>query len=103
MLATPRTLEELERARVSPPARVVGLCAFLEIVGALTVESELSVTSAYALLELADGAGADEVKRAYRRLARTLHPDVHPNASPDELRELERRFAAVTAAYRRLV
>ena len=103
MLATPRTLEELERARVAPPARVAGLCAFLEAVGALTVESELSLASAYALLELADGAGADEIKRAYRRLARALHPDVHPDASADELRELERRFAAVSAAYRRLV
>ena len=102
MLAAPRTLDELERAQVTPPARVARLCAFLEAVGALTVESELSLASAYALLELGEGAGADEVKRAYRRLARALHPDVHPDASPDELRELERRFAAVSAAYRRL-
>ena len=103
MLAAPRTLDELERAQVTPPARVARLCAFLEAVGALTVESELSLASAYALLELGEGAGADEVKRAYRRLARALHPDVHPDASPDELRELERRFAAVSAAYRRLI
>lgn len=103
LLASPRTLEELERAQVSPPGRVARLCAFLEAVGALSVESELSVASAYALLELGEGASADEIKRAYRRLARALHPDVHPNASPDELRELERRFAAVSAAYRRLV
>ncbi len=103
MLASPRTLEELERAQLTAPARVARLCAFLEAVGALSVESELSLAAAYALLELGDGAGADEVKRAYRRLARALHPDVHPNASPDELRELERRFAAVSAAYRRLL
>jgi len=103
MLASPRTLDELERAQVTPPARVWRLCAFLEAVGALSVESELSLASAYALLELGDGASPDEVKRAYRRLARALHPDVHPNASADELRELERRFAAVSAAYRRLV
>jgi hypothetical protein len=103
MLASPRTLEELERAQVTAPARVARLCAFLEAVGALSVESELSLASAYAVLELGEGAGAEEVKRAYRRLARALHPDVHPNASPDELRELERRFAAVSAAYRRLL
>ncbi len=103
LLASPRTLEELERTQLSPPGRVARLCAFLEAVGALSVESELSLASAYALLELGDGASAEEVKRAYRRLARALHPDVHPNASPDELRELERRFAAVSAAYRRLV
>ena len=88
---------------VTPPVRVARLCAFLEAVGALCVESELSLASAYALLELGDGANAEEIKRAYRRLARALHPDVHPNASPDELRELERRFAAVSAAYRRFV
>ena len=103
MLASPRTLEELERAQVTPPVRVARLCAFLEAVGALSVESELSLASAYTLLELGDGASAEEVKRAYRRLARALHPDVHPNATADELRELERRFAAVSAAYRRLV
>jgi len=103
MLAAPRTLDELERVQPAPPGRAARLCAFLDAVGALSVESELSLASAYALLELADGANADEVKRAYRRLARALHPDVHPNASPEELRELERRFAAVSAAYRRLV
>jgi DnaJ-domain-containing protein 1 len=103
MLATARTLEELERMNVTPPARVARLCAFLEAVGALSVESELSLAAAYALLEVGQGADADEVKRAYRRLARALHPDVHPNASPEELRELEHRFAEVSAAYRRLV
>jgi hypothetical protein len=103
LLASPRTLEELERAQLTAPVRVARLCAFLEAVGVLSVESELSLASAYALLEVGDGASAEELKRAYRRLARALHPDVHPNASADELRELERRFAAVSAAYRRLV
>ncbi|MDB4970547.1 MAG: hypothetical protein JWN44_6236 [Myxococcales bacterium] len=103
MLATPRTLEELERTQLAQPGRAARLCAFLEAVGALTVENELSLASAYKVLELADGANAEEIKRAYRRLARTLHPDVHPHASPDEQRELERRFAAVSAAYKRLV
>jgi len=103
MLASPRTLAELDATRVTPPLRVSRLCAFLEAVGALSVESELSLAAAYKLLELADGAGAEEVKKAYRRLARELHPDVHPNAPPEKLRELERLFAAVSAAYRRLI
>jgi hypothetical protein len=102
LLALPRTLEDLERARVSAPERVARLCAFLDAVGALTIDGELPLASAYALLELADGAPSDEVKSAYRRLARALHPDAHPAAGADELRELERRFAAVSAAYRRL-
>jgi curved DNA-binding protein CbpA len=59
--------------------------------------------SPYAALELAEGASLEEVKRAYRRLARELHPDLHPGLSPEELDELERRFAEVSAAYRKLV
>jgi DnaJ-domain-containing protein 1 len=103
LLATARTLDEIDRAQPCPPARTGKLLAFLEAMGALTVESELSLAAAYALLELAEGASADEIKRAYRRLARALHPDVHASASADELKELARRFAAVSAAYRRLV
>jgi hypothetical protein len=44
-----------------------------------------------------------EIKRAYRRLVRSYHPDLHPNVSADERRRLEERFAAVTAAYQALV
>ena len=48
---------------------------------------------------------ADEldVKRAYRRLARTLHPDLQPGADEQRRRVLERRFAELTAAYEALV
>ncbi len=102
-IAQPRTLDEIERAQLCLPARALRLLAFLEVVGALTVEGELSESAALALRELGAGASPDEIKRAYRRLARALHPDVHPSASADELRELERRFAEISAAYRRLV
>jgi molecular chaperone DnaJ len=33
----------------------------------------------YSLLKIRRDATADEVKRAYRRLARELHPDVNPD------------------------
>jgi hypothetical protein len=102
-LAAPRSLAEVDAARLCLPARATRLLAFLEAVGALRVDGELGLAAAYAALELGEGAAPEEVKRAYRRLARALHPDAHPGASADELRELERRFAAVSAAYRRLV
>lgn len=55
------------------------------------------------VLGLPPGAAAEDVKRAYRRLARTVHPDLHPDATADERRALERRFAEITDAYRALV
>ena len=54
-------------------------------------------------LGISVAAEADEVKRAYRRLVRSYHPDLHPDATHDERVALSRRFAEVTAAYRALV
>lgn len=48
-------------------------------------------------------ADASEIKQAYRRLVRSYHPDLHPDASFEERRTLSQRFAEVTAAYRALV
>ncbi len=47
----------------------------------------------YGLLGVAKDAGPEELKRAYRKLARELHPDVNP----DE--RARQRFQEVTAAY----
>jgi hypothetical protein len=55
------------------------------------------------VLGLEPGADPVTIKRAYRRLARSVHPDLHPSASEQERRELETRFAKLTEAYRALV
>lgn len=47
----------------------------------------------YATLGVARDATPEEIKRAYRRLARELHPDVNPDP------ETQERFKQVTAAY----
>src|SRR5213593_3282299 len=47
----------------------------------------------YELLGVARNANADEIKRAFRRLARELHPDV--SDAPDA----EHRFREVVEAY----
>ncbi len=47
----------------------------------------------YELLGVDRGADQDEIKRAYRKLARELHPDVNPDP------EVQDRFKEITAAY----
>lgn len=99
-LDRPRTWADVEMAALCPPSRALPLLAFLEQIGALGLEKTLARDEALLLLELSPGADADAIKSAYRRLARALHPDAHPHATPQELRDLEGRFAALAAAYR---
>ncbi|GLW08599.1 chaperone protein DnaJ 2 [Microtetraspora sp. NBRC 13810] len=47
----------------------------------------------YGTLGVRRDASADEIKRAYRRLARELHPDVNPDPATQE------RFKEITQAY----
>jgi len=47
----------------------------------------------YGLLGVSRDATPEELKRAYRRLARELHPDVNPDPAASD------RFKAVTTAY----
>jgi molecular chaperone DnaJ len=47
----------------------------------------------YGTLGVRQDASAEEIKRAYRKLARELHPDVNPDA------EAQQRFREVTAVY----
>ncbi len=47
----------------------------------------------YGLLGVSQGASDSEIKRAYRRLARELHPDVNPDAAA------QARFKEISVAY----
>src|SRR5438445_2715810 len=53
-----------------------------------------SVTDLYAVLGVAQDASDEDIKRAYRKLARELHPDVNQHDP-----QAEERFKEVSAAY----
>src|SRR5262249_9707488 len=53
----------------------------------------VSVEDLYAVLGVERGATAEDIHRAYRRLARELHPDVNTSA------DAPARFAHVSKAY----
>jgi hypothetical protein len=111
-LGRPRTLIEIADARLGPPQAVDRLLAFLWAVGGLALELPPDPTSPVTpsaerspleVLGLGPEATLKEVRAAYRRLARELHPDLHPGAAGDERARLEARFRALHEAYRRLV
>lgn len=116
-LGQPRRLDEIWPLSRAPRFRLLALVHFLRAVDALDADpapdartaSRATAPSppapagprhrALVLLGLDDAADAEHIKRAYRRLARALHPDLQPGADDRERRALERRFAEVTAAY----
>jgi hypothetical protein len=51
----------------------------------------------YQILGVPPGAAPEEIKRAYRKKAKSTHPDVNPNAGSDAA------FVEVNEAYERLV
>lgn len=111
-MASPRRLDQIWPLARTPRFRLLSFIHFLRGVGALEIEgivaersAPIDLRKAQALRTLGVEAGADveTVKRAYRRLARSLHPDLQPMASFEQKRSLERKFSEITAAYESLV
>jgi DnaJ-domain-containing protein 1 len=116
-MALPRRLDQIWPLARTPRFRLLAFVHFLRSVGALDVEGVAAERSAGTqlprletgervaaarLLGIDQAADLDTVKRAYRRLARALHPDLQPEADASRRRVLERRFAELTAAYEAL-
>jgi molecular chaperone DnaJ len=57
----------------------------------------------YEVLGVARGAGADEIKSAYRRLARRYHPDVNPNdpTAEDKFKEVGEAYSILSDPQKR--
>ena len=111
----PRRLDQIWPLARTPRFRLLAFLHFLRSVDALDgigVVAERSAPhrvidrrrqAAAELLGIEEGADQETVKRAYRRLARSLHPDLQPDADSLRRKTLERRFAEVTAAYEVLI
>jgi curved DNA-binding protein CbpA len=50
----------------------------------------------YQVLGLSKSASADDIKKAYRRLARQVHPDLHSGSKKSEM---EKKFKELNAAH----
>lgn len=125
-LDRPRGVDELATRTRQSRYRVLSFVHFLDVVGALAVTRSSrasadapvagppreapsaraasanvwsSRTAALRLLGLPPEADGALVRHAYRKLARALHPDLHPGVGEGRRRELERRLAHVNAAY----
>jgi hypothetical protein len=116
ILSRPVTLSDMARRARLSRHRALSLAAFLRAADALVVSTARRIgfeeppparpreamgqrAAALRLLGLAEGADLGLVRGAYRRLARALHPDLHPGLAEPRRRELERRLAHLNAAY----
>ncbi len=106
----PLRLDQIWPLARTPRFRLLAFLHFLRSVDALAMigvaapapHPRPELQGAHRLLGVAQTADRETLKRAYRRMARALHPDLHPEASSDRRRDLERKLAAVTDAYRAL-
>lgn len=63
------------------------------------LEREARIATARTALGVPKGAGAEEISAAYRKLARTHHPDKVANLEPEVREYSERRMKEINAAY----
>jgi hypothetical protein len=113
-MSQPRRIDQIWPLARTPRFRLLAFLHFLRTVGALQLTGIASEDSAphrtpaapvsvraeaLRRLGLEGDAPREVVKRAYRRLARALHPDLQPGISDARKRELESKLAEVSAAY----
>ena len=114
-MAQPRRLDQIWPLARTPRFRLLAFVHFLQSVDAIEIEGVVAeqsqphriargtidpnVAAARRMLGVTEADPVEVVKRAYRRLARAVHPDLQPGADHEKRRSLERKFAEITAAY----
>lgn len=117
-LGSPKRLDQVWHHARTPRYRLLTFLHFLRCVDALELSGDRAraprpdadvqddagtpVDEHRRILGVSEDADRMAVKRAYRRLARALHPDLHPHLTLEQRRRLERELAAVTHAYNAL-
>ncbi len=90
--------EELYKAMFGKPLNFdFGLNPKQEII---EVNRVVTVESAYEVLELETGATREQVKAAFRKKAKTLHPDLNPDAKREEFMIVEDAYKILLAEIR---
>ncbi|MBS3960712.1 MAG: TerB family tellurite resistance protein [Sandarakinorhabdus sp.] len=101
------TTEGVHPAEIDYLERVAGLMGFDARAWAAIRARHipLQADDPHAILGVAPGAGDDEIRSAYRRLARSHHPDRHmaEGTPPEFIRVAEARMATINAAYAALM
>jgi DnaJ-domain-containing protein 1 len=107
-MSKPLRLDQIWPLARTPRFRLLTFLHFLLEIDALLMVGvaipapRTDLARAHRLLGVGHTANRVTVKRAYRRLARALHPDLHPGASNERRRHLEHKLAEVTSAYQEL-
>lgn len=119
-MTQPRRIDQIWPLARTPRFRLLGFLHFLRTVGALCLVGvgvddsaphraprwpspvDDGRIAAMRVLGIDGELTRETVKRAYRRMARALHPDLQPGISDSRRRELEGKLREVTAAYEQL-
>lgn len=67
--------------------------------GSFKLSEVLKGVNLYELMGISEGASQDEIKKAYRHLALTAHPDKQATADPEQAKKVQERFVQIQEAY----
>ena len=67
------------------------------------LEKECTLENDYKILEISSDVTNDEVKKAYRKMAKKYHPDKLQGVSDDIIKMAEQKFNRVNQSYDRIM
>ncbi|CAJ1403529.1 unnamed protein product [Effrenium voratum] len=67
--------------------------------GYLKISELLKGVQLYELMGISEGASQDEIKKAYRTMALSAHPDKQATMEPDEAKKVQENFIKIQEAY----